>query len=123
MSLDFIILSCHLERNRRALILLSSERNLRLCRRTLVALPLVRAHVAADAVVFLVRARFAPLIGLQQMTSSISAAVRIARVNRRASLEQRDGLCGAAVVAQLAEFGDGVVQIARATEIAGFVAA
>ena len=63
------------------------------------------------------------MIGLQQMTLSVGAAIRVARVNCRTSLEQRDGLCGAAVVAQFSELGDGVIEIAGAIEIASSVAA
>ena len=63
------------------------------------------------------------LIGLQQMTFAIGAAIRVARINRRASREQRDSLCGSAVVLQSSELGIGVVQIATAVEIAGVVAA
>jgi hypothetical protein len=52
-------------------------------------LALERAHVAA-ASVFFVGTRLPALIGLQQMTLAIGAASGIARINRRATSEQRD---------------------------------
>lgn len=42
----------------------------------IVALTFIRAHVAADAVVLLVRARFAALIRIQQTPLSVGAAIR-----------------------------------------------
>jgi hypothetical protein len=74
------------------------------CRALLVALTLIRAHVAAASVLF-ARTRLAALIGLQQMTLAISAASGIARINRRATREQRDSMCRSPVVAQLSELG------------------
>src|SRR5215472_12232223 len=57
------------------------------------------------------------------MTIAISAAVRVDCINCRTALQQRDGLCGAAVVAQVAELGVGVVHITGAIEVARIVAA
>src|SRR6266581_7777711 len=68
---------------------------------SLIALMFKCASVATSSV-FDVRTRLAALIGLQQMTLAISAAIRVARISRRASREQRDSLCGAAVVPQRA---------------------
>jgi hypothetical protein len=49
------------------------------------------------------------------MTAAISAASGIARINRRASREQRHCRCRSAVIPQLSELGIGVVQIAGAS--------
>jgi len=68
-------------------------------------------------------ARVATLIGLQRVTIAIGAAVRIACLNRRTALKQKDRLGGAAIVAQLAKLGFDVVHIAGAVEVAGVVAA
>ncbi len=76
----------------------------------LIALTFKCASVATSSV-FDVRTRLSALIGLQQMTLAISAAIRVARINRRASREQRDSLCGAAVVPQRAKQRVGVVQV------------
>jgi hypothetical protein len=75
---------------------------------TKVLLPFIRAHIAAR-LIFFVGTRVGALIGFQQMTVAIGAAVRVTRINRRTSREQRDSLCGAAVVPQLSELGVGVV--------------
>jgi hypothetical protein len=92
------------------------------CRALLVALTFIRAHIAA-ASVFLIGTWLTALVGLQQMTVAIGAATRVARINRRASREKRDSLCGSAVVPQLSQLGVSVVQIAGTVEIAGAVAA
>jgi hypothetical protein len=51
-----------------------------------ILLPFVSAHIAAASVLF-VGTRLAALIGLQQMTVAIGAAVGIPRINRRATSE------------------------------------
>ena len=89
----------------------------------LIRLPFVGAHVAAFVSLVLARTRKAALIGRQQMTLTIGAAIRVARVNRWASQQFHYGLCRATVIAQLAKLGLGVVQIARTIEVTGFVAA
>ena len=89
---------------------------------TLIALPFKCAHIAA-ASALLVGTRPPTLIGCQQMTLSIGAAIRVARVNRWASFEQLPGLGRAAVVLQEAQVGFGVVQIASVAEVAGAIAA
>jgi hypothetical protein len=76
-----------------------------------IFLPLVRSHVAA-AVVFPVRPRFAPLVGRENMTVAVGAALRVARIDRRASRKQRHGLGRATIVLQASQQGLGVVQIA-----------
>ena len=67
---------------------------------TLVLLPFIRTHVAADAIILFVGARLAALIGLQQMTISVSAAVRVASVDCWATVEQSLGLSRPSVVPQ-----------------------
>ena len=57
------------------------------------------------------------------MTSAVFAAIRVARINRRASREYSHGLGGSAVVLQGTQVGVGVVQIAHALEPAARVAA
>ena len=47
-----------------------------------IRLPFVRAHVAALVVFVLAGALTAALVGRQQMTLTIGAPVRVARVNR-----------------------------------------
>jgi hypothetical protein len=62
----------------------------------LILLTFIRAHVAAARL--FVGSRLAALNGLQQVTLAIGAAARVARINRRATREQRYSLCGTAVV-------------------------
>ena len=57
------------------------------------------------------------------MTVTISAATRIASINRRASRGQRPGLGWPAVVLQWAQHGVAVVPIIRLIEITGVIAA
>jgi hypothetical protein len=92
-------------------------------KKRLVRLAFKRSSIAADAVIFLVGARLATLIGFQQMTVTIGATTRISRINRRASLEQSHSLSGTAVVPQASELGVGVVQIAGVAEFARAIAA
>jgi hypothetical protein len=54
---------------------------------------------------------------------AIGAASGVARINRRASREQKDCLCGSAVVPQVSELGIGVVQVASVAKIATIIAA
>src|ERR1700757_130324 len=68
---------------------------------SLITLAFKRSHGAAASVLRVVT-WLAALIGLQKMTQPVGAAVRVARINRRASRKQRDGLCRAAVVPQCA---------------------
>jgi len=89
---------------------------------TSVALPFIRAHVAT-ACVFFVAARCATLIGLQQMTTAIGAALWVACINRRTAGKQTLSLSRAAIVLKGAELGVGVVQIAWTVEGASIVAA
>jgi hypothetical protein len=56
------------------------------------------------------------------MALAVGAAIRVARINHRASREQRHRLCRSAVVPQLSELRIGVVQVAGAVEIAGVIA-
>ena len=86
-------------------------------------LPFIRAHVASLVLLVLAGTRLATLIGLQKTTTTVGAARGVSGITCRASCEQRDGFSESAIVAQLSEFGDGVVQVARAIELAGFVAA
>lgn len=88
----------------------------------LIALPFKRTHIAATRVLW-VGTGHPALIGLQQMTLAVRTATRVARINRRASREQRNRLRWPAVVSQRAEIGRGVVHIAGAIEIASIVAA
>lgn len=88
----------------------------------LIALPFVSPYVAAGFV-FSVGTGFSTLIRLQQLAIAIGAAAGVARINRRAAREQRNGLRRSAVVSQCAECGVGVVQVAVAVEIAGAIAA
>src|SRR5580693_3698685 len=57
------------------------------------------------------------------MALAVGAAIRVARINRRASGKQRQGLCRSTVVPQLPELGIGVVQIASTVKVAGAIAA
>ena len=86
-----------------------------------IALTFERTHVTEARI--LVGPRCATLVGFQQMTVTIGAAIGIARIDRRTAREQRDRLGGTAVVGQVADLGVGVVHIAPAVEIAGVVAA
>src|SRR5579864_1439140 len=88
----------------------------------LVRLAFVRSHVAA-ASVLCVGTRLAALIRLQQMTVTIGAAARVARINCRASREQSLSLCRPAVVLQRPELGIGIVQVASIVEVAAAIAA
>jgi hypothetical protein len=88
----------------------------------LVRLTFVCSHVAA-ARVLLVRARHGALIGLQQMTRGISAATRVARINRGATRGQSHGLRRSAIVLQGTEQRVGVVQVTSAIEVAGAITA
>jgi hypothetical protein len=88
----------------------------------LIVLTLKRSHVTA-AGVLRIGTRLATLVGLQQIALFVGAAAGVACVNCRASREQRNSLGWPAVVPQRAELGVGVVQIARAAEIAGVIAA
>lgn len=88
----------------------------------LIGLTFICSHVAT-ANVLLVGTRLTTLIGLQKNPVAIGAAIRITRINGWTSREQRDRLCRSAIIPQRAEFGVGVVQIARAVKITGAVAA
>jgi len=88
----------------------------------LVFLTLIRSSIAA-ARVLSIGTRHATLIGLQYMTAAVFAAIRVTRINRRASREYSHGLGGSAVVLQGTQVGVGVVQIAHALEPAAKVAA
>ena len=57
------------------------------------------------------------------MTIAVGTALRVARINRWTTREQRDRLRGSSVVPQRAELGVGVVHVARAVEIAAVITA
>ena len=63
----------------------------------LIALTFIRSYVAT-ARVLLIGTRPAALVTLKQMTLTVSAAARVARINRRAAREKSLRLCRAAVV-------------------------
>src|SRR5262249_14792297 len=52
------------------------------------------------------------------MTLAVPAATRIASINRRASQKQRNRLCRATIVPELAELGIRVVSVSIAVELA-----
>ena len=90
--------------------------------RELIALSLVRAHVAAARVLF-IRARHSALIGFQQSTSRVSTTIRIACIDCRTSRGESHGLRRATITLQGAKHRVGVVQIAGAVEIATAITA
>ena len=90
--------------------------------RSLDTLTLIRAHIASGRILR-VGARFAALIGFQQMAEAIGAAIRVSGVNRGAAGEQRNGWRRPAVVPQRAQHGVGVVPVAGLVESAGAAAA
>lgn len=67
------------------------------CAKWLVALPFMSPHVAA-ARVLRVRTWHAALIPFQQVALTVRAAIRVAGINRRATCQQWDSLCGTAIV-------------------------
>ena len=91
----------------------------------LIALLFKRSHVAAFLILYILRVgtRITTLVGFQQMALAISAATRVAGINRRASREQRDGLRRSAVVPQSAKLRVNVVPIAVVGEGACSIAA
>ena len=82
----------------------------------LVALAFKRTDVAAASVLW-VMARFAALIGLEQISMTVGAATRVSGIN--VTREQRNSWRWPAVVSQRAEHGVGVVPVAAVAESAG----
>jgi hypothetical protein len=89
---------------------------------TLVLLALISSHIATARVLF-VGTKHAALIGLQQMTVLVGAAIRVTRINRRAAREQSHRIGESAVVLQGAQLGVGIDQVAGAVETTAIVAA
>ena len=79
-----------------------------------------RTDVAAASVLW-VMARFAALIGLEQISMTVGAATRVSGIN--VTREQRNSWRWPAVVSQRAEHGVGVVPVAAVAESAGAIAA
>ena len=81
-----------------------------------------RTDVAAACVLWVI-ARFAALIGLEQISMTVGAATRVSGINGRTTREQRNSWRWPAVVSQRAEHGVGVVPVAAVAESAGAIAA